>query len=98
MSYQESDRAHGNPAERLPPSAGSFDGRELACLEHVKRTAARNPAAVVHAIDEFATKNQWLMTVGDVKGKILDDAIDRARPKLVLELGTYVGYGSLRMI
>jgi catechol O-methyltransferase len=81
-----------------PEGLGMFDGRELACLEHVRRTAERNPAAVTAAIDDFAYHNKWMMNVGDVKGKILDEAVARAQPRNLLELGTYVGYSSLRMI
>src|SRR3712207_7228347 len=38
----------------------------------------------------------FMMNVGDEKGEILDDAIRRAAPKRLLELGTYCGYSALR--
>ena len=38
-----------------------------------------------------------LINVGDEKGQLLDAALRRANPALVLELGTYVGYGALRI-
>lgn len=38
-----------------------------------------------------------MMNVGDEKGEILDQAVRRASPKLLLELGTYCGYSGLRM-
>jgi catechol O-methyltransferase len=83
----------------LPETFGAFDGREHDCLDYVKRnTPPGDPAAIIKAIDEFAYKTKWLMNVGDVKGVLLDNALARAKPKLVLELGTYVGYSSLRMI
>jgi catechol O-methyltransferase len=37
------------------------------------------------------------MNVGDEKGRILDEAVKQARPKRILELGTYCGYSALRM-
>ena len=38
-----------------------------------------------------------MMNVGDEKGEILDRAIERSSPRLLLELGTYCGYSALRM-
>lgn len=38
-----------------------------------------------------------MMNVGDEKGAILDRAVERARPRQLLELGTYCGYSALRM-
>jgi catechol O-methyltransferase len=38
-----------------------------------------------------------LINVGDEKGEILDRAVRRASPQLLLELGTYCGYSALRM-
>src|SRR5262249_35461080 len=37
------------------------------------------------------------INVGDEKGEILDRAVQRASPALLLELGTYCGYSGLRM-
>ena len=48
-------------------------------------------------IDKFAYEKSMLMNVGDEKGALLDAAVRRANPGLVLELGTYCGYGSLRI-
>src|SRR5262245_28433665 len=38
-----------------------------------------------------------MMNVGDEKGEILDRAVQCARPRRLLELGTYCGYSALRM-
>jgi len=38
-----------------------------------------------------------LVNIGDEKGKLLDAAVRRADPRLALELGTYCGYGALRI-
>jgi catechol O-methyltransferase len=38
-----------------------------------------------------------MINVGDEKGEILDAAVRRTDPKLVLELGTYCGYSALRV-
>jgi catechol O-methyltransferase len=52
---------------------------------------------VLATIDKFAYEKSLLMNVGDEKGELLDAAVRRAEPKLALELGTYCGYGSLRI-
>jgi catechol O-methyltransferase len=48
-------------------------------------------------IDKFAYEKSILINVGDEKGLLLDAAVKRATPTLALELGTYVGYGALRI-
>ncbi|CAF0946658.1 unnamed protein product [Adineta steineri] len=53
---------------------------------------------VIDTIDKFGWTKQWLMNIGDQKGKILDEAIQTRKPKTVLELGTFLGYSALRMI
>ncbi|UJR22144.1 hypothetical protein I4U23_025208 [Adineta vaga] len=54
--------------------------------------------SVINAIDEYGWTREFLMNIGDRKGQILDQAIRSRRPRTVLELGTYLGYSSLRMI
>lgn len=90
----------GTSSKDLPTTFGSFDGREESCLDFVRQDPRTkdNPSAVTAAIDAFAHKNKWMMNVGDVKGKILDDSLTRTQPRTLLELGTYIGYSSLRMI
>jgi catechol O-methyltransferase len=74
------------------------DGRELALAEYVESTARRGDLDdVIRTIDEFAYERSYLINVGDEKGEILDAAIRRGQPKLLLELGTYCGYSALRM-
>jgi catechol O-methyltransferase len=52
---------------------------------------------VIDTIDRFAYEKSFLINVGDEKGRLLDDAVRRADPTLALELGTYCGYGALRI-
>jgi catechol O-methyltransferase len=74
------------------------DGRELALAEYVEAEARQgDPDDVIRVIDDFAYHRSVLMNVGDEKGALLDSAIRRVKPCLLLELGTYCGYGSLRM-
>ncbi len=74
------------------------DGREAALADHV--VAHARPGDVddaIRVIDHFCRHRSYLINVGDEKGKILDGAVDRVRPRRILELGTYCGYSALRM-
>ena len=74
------------------------DGREQRVVDYVLANA--KPGDVddaIRAIDEFAWQKSLLINVGDTKGAILDEALRAAKPKLVLELGAYIGYSALRM-
>ncbi len=74
------------------------DGREAALAEHVSRHARPGDLeGAVRVIDEFCYTRSIMMNVGDEKGALLDAAVRRASPRLVLELGTYCGYSALRM-
>jgi catechol O-methyltransferase len=74
------------------------DGREQALAEYVLAKArACDLDDVIGTIDEFCYQQSFMINVGDQKGKILDAAVRRASPELVLELGTYCGYSGLRI-
>lgn len=74
------------------------DGREAAAVEYVLRNArAGDVDDVLTTIDKFAYEKSMLINVGDEKGLLLDAAVRRADPALALELGTYCGYGALRI-
>lgn len=74
------------------------DGREAAVVDYVVDNArAGDIDDVLATIDKFAYEKSILINVGDEKGQLLDAAVRRADPALVLELGTYVGYGALRI-
>lgn len=74
------------------------DGREEALAEYVVANARQgDPEDVIRVIDEFCMNRSVMINVGDEKGGILDRAVRRASPQLLLELGTYCGYSALRM-
>jgi catechol O-methyltransferase len=74
------------------------DGREEALADYVVANARQGDAEdVIRVIDEFCMNRSVMINVGDEKGEILDRAVRRASPKLLLELGTYCGYSALRM-
>jgi catechol O-methyltransferase len=74
------------------------DGREQALADYVRANArAGDVDDAIRAVDEFCHTRKFMINIGDEKGEILDAAVRRARPRLILELGTYCGYSALRM-
>jgi catechol O-methyltransferase len=74
------------------------DGREAAAADYVEAKARLGDVDdVLATIDEYAYSKSFLVNIGDEKGRLLDAAVVRANPGLALELGTYCGYGALRI-
>ena len=85
-------------ARNLTTTGQMGDGREAAAVDYVLAHArAGDIDDVIATIDKFAYEKSMLINVGDEKGVLLDAAVRRADPKLALELGTYCGYGALRI-
>jgi catechol O-methyltransferase len=85
-------------ARNLTTTGQIGDRREAAAVDYVLKNArAGDVDDVLATIDKFAYEKSMLVNVGDEKGQLLDAALRRANPALVLELGTYVGYGALRI-
>ncbi|THV65251.1 S-adenosyl-L-methionine-dependent methyltransferase [Aureobasidium pullulans] len=68
------------------------DGREQFLLTHVRNLSPTTPSSVATAIDSFAFSNQYLMTIGPRKANLLISLITPRKPKIMLELGGYIGY------
>jgi catechol O-methyltransferase len=74
------------------------DGREDALAANVLTHArAGDVDDAIRVIDDFCATKSVMINVGDEKGEILDRAVQRASPALLLELGAYCGYSGLRM-
>ena len=74
------------------------DGREEGLARYVTANARRGDADdVIRVIDEYCYTRSFMINVGDEKGVILDAMVAREKPKLMLELGAYVGYSALRI-
>lgn len=76
------------------------DGREIELLHFVygKKDVEEirgDPIKVLAAIDEFARTKRYLMNVGEDKGKIVSDLISEVKPKVMVELGGYIGYSCI---
>ncbi|KAF4963234.1 hypothetical protein FSARC_8732 [Fusarium sarcochroum] len=76
------------------------DGREIELLHYIYGRSdidelRGNPEGVLKAIDDFGRTKKYLMNVGEDKGKIVTDLIAEVKPKVMIELGGYVGYSTL---
>jgi len=85
-------------ARRLNQTGQVGDGRERAVVDFVcSNTRHGDIDDVLATFDWYAYHRSMLINVGDVKGELLDAAVRRTDPRVVLELGTYCGYSALRI-
>lgn len=54
-----------------------------------------NPQKVVEIIDEFGKTKKYLMNIGEFKAKTVVDLIKERKPRVMVELGGYVGYSAI---
>lgn len=60
----------------------------LALRDYVLENARQGDIQdIIDTMDKFGWTQQWLMNIGDRKGQILDQVIQKRQPKTVLELG-----------
>ncbi|DBA84135.1 TPA: hypothetical protein ACH3X1_006611 [Trebouxia sp. C0004] len=72
--------------------------KEQNVLDMVLRTTPPgNPEAVLDAIDNYGWNCDFLMNIGDRKGAILDQALQKRQPQVAIELGGYIGYSAVRI-
>ncbi|KAM3506943.1 hypothetical protein MY10362_002063 [Beauveria mimosiformis] len=76
------------------------DGREAQLLDHVQsrpdiEKLRGSPQKVLAAIDEFGRQEKYLMNIGEDKGAIVTKVIRETQPKIMVELGGYVGYSAI---
>ncbi|RAK95024.1 O-methyltransferase [Aspergillus ibericus CBS 121593] len=76
------------------------DGREQALLEYIQSHPSYNemhgdPEKILAAIDEFGRERDFLMNVGQSKGAIVVKMIKDRNPRIMVELGGYVGYSAI---
>lgn len=79
------------------------NGIEESLLLTIERDSSLLSAAdVIEAVDHFCYSRHWMMHIGPVKGKILDDVVTQKQenhdlPLFCLELGSYCGYSTVRI-
>ncbi|ETN10691.1 hypothetical protein F441_07211 [Phytophthora nicotianae CJ01A1] len=67
------------------------------CLSFVHENAKQgDPKSVLEAIDTFGYEHHWMMNVGDVKGELIDEELEKVKPKVLVELGGHLGYSAVR--
>lgn len=74
--------------------------KEVGTLHYIlKHGRPQNVPAIHKAIESFTREQElWLKLAGDEKGAVLDAVLAmHGRPRLVVEVGLYVGYSSTRM-
>ncbi|KAF3397262.1 hypothetical protein DPV78_007939 [Talaromyces pinophilus] len=89
------------PSLRKIMDVESHDGREVKLLKYIydhpklDSELRGSPTAILAIMDEFAAQEHFLINIGSDKAKILGNFIHEHKPKVFLELGTYVGYSTI---
>eukprot|EP01062_Namystynia_karyoxenos_P045791 TRINITY_DN34117_c0_g1_i1.p1 TRINITY_DN34117_c0_g1~~TRINITY_DN34117_c0_g1_i1.p1 ORF type:complete len:774 (+),score=206.90 TRINITY_DN34117_c0_g1_i1:122-2323(+) len=81
------------------PSGGAHHRKELQAVRYVLENCEEDDVeSTLRCVEKFTETCHWLKVAAEEKGKVLDQAIERFKPKTVLELGTYCcAYSALRM-
>ncbi|DBA84137.1 TPA: hypothetical protein ACH3X1_006611 [Trebouxia sp. C0004] len=88
----------GGPRGPSPMQQQYSGQKEQNVLDMVLRTTPPgNPEAVLDAIDNYGWNCDFLMNIGDRKGAILDQALQKRQPQVAIELGGYIGYSAVRI-
>ncbi|RAK97574.1 O-methyltransferase [Aspergillus ibericus CBS 121593] len=78
----------------------SHDGREITLLKHIYSHPSLpqirdSPSALLNLMDEFAAKEDFLISIGPDKADKLVKILADERPQVVVELGGYLGYSAI---
>ena len=65
-------------------------------MERFVAEADANAESVLAAMDRCA-ETSWMMNMGSAKGILIEKVIAQRRPKRLLEIGTFLGYMSIRL-
>ncbi|QLI69762.1 uncharacterized protein G6M90_00g066430 [Metarhizium brunneum] len=76
------------------------DGREQDLLKFIQdhpryKQMQDSPLEVLSAVDEYGAQYNFLMNVGKDKGRIVAQQISKQQPRVMVELGCYVGYSAI---
>lgn len=64
-------------------------------LPHLENLRAK-PEAILAEIDNWSKDNKILMSIGQDRGKVITDLIENTKPKVMVELGGYIGYSAIK--
>ncbi|OJJ48720.1 hypothetical protein ASPZODRAFT_130837 [Penicilliopsis zonata CBS 506.65] len=79
----------------------SHDGREVTLLKYIYNhpkldsELRGSPQAILDAMDEFAAQEDFLINIGSHKAAVLTELLKEHQPKVIVELGGYVGYSAI---
>lgn len=62
----------------------------------VEATAERNPESVLESLEIWGEKYP-MFQIGATKGALLDDAVRSAKPRVAVEIGSFLGYSAVRI-
>jgi catechol O-methyltransferase len=54
-----------------------------------------NPTALLAAIDDFSLNEDFLISIGPQKASVLSTIVAEHKPRLIVELGGYLGYSAI---
>jgi predicted O-methyltransferase YrrM len=66
-------------------------------LDYIEKCAAPGDASAVLRAFEYFGKKYPMYSIGATKGKILDSAVATAKPRRIVEIGSFLGYSAVRM-
>jgi hypothetical protein len=78
----------------------SHDGREQNLLTAILNSPSvsnlkNNPTALLAAIDDFSLHEDFLISIGPHKAGVISKIIAENKPRVVVELGGYLGYSAI---
>ena len=106
--FGEDDEDNDKLGNTIRPAAcgvlSFHSGTEEAMFIYIQNYAQRNDVdGIIKAIDQYCYTRHWMMHIGDQKSLFLEDAIVKTRMscpgrgEVIVELGSYCGYSSLRI-
>ena len=100
VERSSSSGGSSNKSSRRLPENGPLQfhrGTEDRLVSRVlARATSGSPSSVLSEVDDFCWSEHWMMNVGPEKGRVVDEALQRSKPTVVVEFGTYVGYSAVR--
>ncbi|KAE8423679.1 catechol o-methyltransferase-like protein [Aspergillus pseudocaelatus] len=77
------------------------DGREQEILRYIfslpnLKDLRGRPNSILSEIDKWSKNNKILMTIGQERGDIITKLITQTKPKVMAELGCYIGYSAIK--
>ncbi|KAI9230866.1 MAG: S-adenosyl-L-methionine-dependent methyltransferase [Piptocephalis tieghemiana] len=79
------------------PEHTSFIEGDKAAKHALEHAPDGDPKAILDAVDKFSNTNEDIIHIGSCKGPLIDEQVHIIKPKVIVELGTYIGYSAIRL-